>query len=92
MKSTIGFIIFVLLTVGLLFSISGKRYPRIPADAIHKDIAVNNIAACMECHGAGKKDAVKIPILPSSNASNATSPAEFQDRHKPQFIQGAGGT
>ena len=59
MKSTIGFIIFVLLTVGLLFSISGKRYPRIPADVIHRDIAVNNNAACLECHGAGKKYAVK---------------------------------
>ena len=59
MKSTIGFIIFVLLIVGLLFSVSGKRYPRIPADAIHKDLAVNDTTACMECHGAGKKDAVK---------------------------------
>ncbi len=59
MKSTIWFIIFVLLIVGLLFSISGKRYPRIPDDVIHKDIAFNNTAACLECHGAGKKNALK---------------------------------
>jgi len=78
MKSTIAFIIFVLLIVGLLFSISGKRYPRIPADAIHKDIEVNNNAACLECHGAGKKNAVK-----------STHPPKFEcfKCHKARRIQ-----
>ncbi|MGD0283783.1 MAG: hypothetical protein ABSB95_15655 [Dissulfurispiraceae bacterium] len=59
MKSTIGFIIFVLVTVGLLFSISGKRYPRIPDDIIHRNVQLNSTAPCMECHGAGRNAALK---------------------------------
>ncbi len=57
MKSIIGFIVFVLIVVVLLFSISGKKYPRIPDDASHK--AITETAACMECHGQGKQYQMK---------------------------------
>jgi len=59
MKSTIGFIIFVLIVILVLFSISGKRYPKVPGNEIHRDLEVSNSTACMECHGSGKKAALK---------------------------------
>lgn len=59
MKSTIGFVVFVLVVIGLLYSISGKRYPRIPDDVLHRDVQTDSGAACMECHGPGKKSALK---------------------------------
>ena len=59
MKSTIGFIIFVLMIVLVLHAISGNRYSQIPGDDIHKPLEVSNSAACMACHGFGKKAALK---------------------------------
>ena len=44
MKSTAGFILFVLLVVGLLFSLSGKRHPRVPNDVLHKNLEITNSA------------------------------------------------
>ncbi len=54
MKNTLLFIVFVLLVLGLLFAISGKRVPPplIPADTIHQ--AVHDSKTCMDCHGFGK--------------------------------------
>jgi cytochrome c553 len=51
MKNTVIFIVFVLIVVGFLYSISGKRYPQIPADANHQN--VTDIQACLACHGPG---------------------------------------
>jgi hypothetical protein len=58
MKSTLAFIIFVLAVVLMLYSISGKRYPRIPGDETHKDLEIGNNSICLECHGPGKKAAL----------------------------------
>jgi hypothetical protein len=57
MKSMIGFIIFVLAVLGLLYSISGKKYSRVPDDAAHKGIT--DYAVCMGCHGPGKQSPLK---------------------------------
>jgi hypothetical protein len=59
MKSTIGFIIFVLIIVIVLYAISGKRYPPVPGDDIHKAVEISNSTVCMECHGPSKKAALK---------------------------------
>ena len=48
-----GFIIFVLVVLALFFSISGRKYPQIPADDKHKGII--DTLACIECHGPGKQ-------------------------------------
>ena len=53
MKNTLIFIVFALAVVGFLFSISGKKYPQMPADANHLGMTVTN--TCMECHGPGKQ-------------------------------------
>ncbi|MFA5354996.1 MAG: hypothetical protein WC291_12270 [Thermodesulfovibrionales bacterium] len=57
MKKTIGFVIFVLAIVGLLYSISGKKFPRIPDNPIHKGIASEEV--CMSCHGPDKEQPLK---------------------------------
>ncbi len=59
MKGKWGFIIFVVAVVGILlvYTFTGKEYPPIPRDGNHR--GVSNEAACMECHGAGKKYAMK---------------------------------
>ncbi|MEW6118122.1 MAG: hypothetical protein AB1553_14680 [Nitrospirota bacterium] len=59
MKNTVIFIIFVLVIVGLLYSISGKRHARIPDDVLHRQVSATDSAACMECHGPGKAAALK---------------------------------
>jgi hypothetical protein len=57
MKSIVGFFIFVAVVVGFLLLFPGKKYPPIPSDAFHR--AGQDIASCMECHGKGKKYAMK---------------------------------
>ena len=49
MKNTLFFIVFVLATVGILYFISGKKYPQMPADTIHGGATVESM--CNECHG-----------------------------------------
>lgn len=53
MKSTLSFIIFVLVVLGFLYSISGKKQPRIPDTANHR--GVNEVSVCLGCHGPGQK-------------------------------------
>jgi hypothetical protein len=59
MKNTLIFVAFVLVVLGFLFVISGKRVaPRpIPADSRHAGI--NDAAVCMDCHGPGKEAPLK---------------------------------
>jgi hypothetical protein len=57
MKSTLIFIVFVLVVLGFLFAISGKKYSQMPADADH--LGVTDTALCMDCHGTGKPYAQK---------------------------------
>jgi len=64
MKNTLIFVAFVLVVVGFLFSISGKKYPQMPADANH--IGVTDTALCMECHGPGKQFPQKATHPPKS--------------------------
>jgi hypothetical protein len=49
MKNTFFFIIFVLAVVGILYLISGKKYPPMPSDPIHNIAAADFM--CNECHG-----------------------------------------
>ncbi len=53
----LGFIVFVVVVVGLLLLFPGKTYPPIPSDDLHK--AAKDNAACLECHGQGKKNELK---------------------------------
>ena len=57
MKSILGFIIFALVVVGILIFFSGKEFGRIPQDGLHAGIS--DAAACMDCHGPGKKNELK---------------------------------
>lgn len=59
MKNTLIFIVFVLVVLGLLYAISGRRVPppSIPYDEVHK--ALHDAAACMGCHGPGKEAPLK---------------------------------
>ncbi|NJD55671.1 MAG: hypothetical protein FIA94_04605 [Nitrospirae bacterium] len=52
MKNSLLFALFILIVVGFLFSISGKKYPQMPADTSH--LGVTDTAVCMGCHEAGK--------------------------------------
>lgn len=59
MKNTLIFIAFVLVVLGLLYAVSGRRVePRpIPIDSRHE--AVKDPKICMDCHGPGKDAAMK---------------------------------
>ena len=56
-KQTLVFIIFVLAVVGVLYSISGDRSPRIPDNEAHR--VVDSNAICMGCHAPGMEHARK---------------------------------
>ena len=49
MKNNIIFLVFIVVVLGFLFSISGRKYPQIPADASHE--GVTEVSACLKCHG-----------------------------------------
>jgi hypothetical protein len=53
----VSFVIFILVIVGVLLLFPGKKYPPMPDDQVHR--AAKDEKACMECHGPGKKDAMK---------------------------------
>jgi flagellin-like protein len=55
--NTLIFIVFVAVVVGLLFSISGNRSPRIPDDQTHA--VITDAKACLKCHGPGMPNARK---------------------------------
>ncbi|MEJ2684109.1 MAG: hypothetical protein P8Z71_06915 [Candidatus Sulfobium sp.] len=57
MKSAIVFIVFILIVIGLLFTLSRKKFPLIPDDSFHRGI--RDAAVCMECHGPGKRYEMK---------------------------------
>jgi hypothetical protein len=57
MKSFMGFIIFVVVVVVVLLMFPGKEYPRIPDDGFHQ--GVTDPAACMDCHGPGRRYEIK---------------------------------
>lgn len=62
MKNTVMFIVFMLVVVGSLYAISGRKYSRMPADASHLGLADTTL--CMECHGPGKQYPQKISHPP----------------------------
>ncbi len=58
MKSTTGFIVFVVLVLAFLFFLStGKKVPPVPADSLHAGITTD--AGCTACHGPGKQAPLK---------------------------------
>ncbi len=75
MKGTIGFVLFVLVIVLVLYFISEKNYPQLPGDDIHKAVNIGNSAACMECHGPGKKAALKENHPPKFECFKCHKPA-----------------
>ncbi|MDA8155731.1 MAG: hypothetical protein M0Z52_04645 [Actinomycetota bacterium] len=63
MKSWAVYIIVSLVVVGVLYALSGKKFPQIPLDAAHQGLTAATVtdtnAACMGCHGPGKPNALK---------------------------------
>jgi hypothetical protein len=49
MKHVLIFLVFILLVVGLLFTVSDTKAPRIPDDETHTIFYVEEV--CWECHG-----------------------------------------
>ena len=78
MKSTAGFVLLVLIIVGLLFLTSRKEYSGVPADAAHSWITSE--AACMECHGPDRKDALKRSHPPKYECFKCHKPAAKRGR------------
>jgi hypothetical protein len=60
MKNTLVFLAFVLVVLGLLYAISGKRVPPplIPGDSIHAGEG-SDTSVCTGCHGPGKEAPLK---------------------------------
>jgi len=57
MKNMLGFVMFAVVLVGLLFTLSSKKYPRLPNDKVHAGIT--DVSACFACHGPGKQYKLK---------------------------------
>lgn len=59
MKNTLIFIVFVLVVLGFLYAVSGKRVPPplIPEDTVHG--GKSEPSACLECHGPGMVSPMK---------------------------------
>jgi len=51
MKHIVAFLIFMTAVVGLLFTLSGNKAPRIPDDGQHTVFDVEEV--CWDCHGPG---------------------------------------
>jgi len=81
MKNTISFILFVLVVIGLLFSISGKKYPQIPHDTAH--IFATDITACMECHGPSQKYQMKAAHPPKYECFKCHKQKKSRKENKP---------
>lgn len=56
-RNIIGYILFVAVVVVVLYAFSGRRFPQVPADAIHRGITDN--AVCLKCHGPDGPDPMK---------------------------------
>lgn len=78
MKSMIGFGVFVLLVLGLLYAVSGKRYTQVPDDVLHRNVELTDSAACLKCHGPGREAALKQDHPPKY---------ECHQCHKPKRIR-----
>ncbi len=76
MKGKQGFIIFVILVLGLLFlyTFTAKEYPRIPADDFHRGVTAPS--ACLECHGTGRKYEMKKTHPPKFDCLKCHKPAK----------------
>jgi hypothetical protein len=57
MKNTLGFIIFAIVLLVLLFFLSSSKYPHLPKDKIHA--AITKDSACSDCHGPGHRHQLK---------------------------------
>ncbi len=53
MKNSLIFALFVIAVLAFLYSISGKKYPQMPADASH--LGLTETTTCLDCHGPGKQ-------------------------------------
>jgi hypothetical protein len=76
MKGRLSYIVFVVVVVGLLllYTFASKEYPRLPADSMHSGVMTQ--AACMECHGPGKKYAMKKTHPPKFDCPKCHKPAK----------------
>jgi len=57
MKTTLGFVIFAFVVLGLLLFLSSSKYPPLPKDKDHADLTRDS--ACSDCHGSGKRYQLK---------------------------------
>jgi hypothetical protein len=76
MKGRLSYIIFVIVVVGLLllYTVTSKKYPALPADSTHSEVMTQK--ACMECHGPGKKYAMKKMHPPKFDCPKCHKPAK----------------
>jgi hypothetical protein len=76
MKGKLSFLVFVVAVVGLLllYTFTSEEFPRLPSDTIHKGVMAPK--ACMQCHGPGKKDAMKKTHPPKFDCPKCHKPAK----------------
>jgi hypothetical protein len=76
MKSKLSFVVFVVAVVGLLllYTFTSEEFPRLPSDTIHR--AAMGPEACMQCHGQGKKNAMKKTHPPKFDCPKCHKPAK----------------
>ncbi len=78
MKGKWGFLVFVAVVLGLLlvYTFTGREYPLMPADDVHRD--AKDVASCMKCHGAGKKYEMKKTHPPKFECFKCHKPGRQQ--------------
>lgn len=76
MKKGVIFIIFILAVLGILFSISDKKFPRIPDDDSHRAVTIP--AECMKCHGTDAEHYKKSSHPPKFECFKCHKPGKKQ--------------
>jgi cytochrome c553 len=77
MRNNVLFAVFIVVILVFLFSISGKKYPQIPADSAHQQIT--DAGQCLTCHGSDGKH----PRKPSHPPKDECTKCHKKKRLKP---------
>ena len=80
LKHIVVYAVFVLAVLGILYSISGQRAPRIPDTEWHQDFS--NAAICPDCHSPGGKEPLPSNHPPKTNCPECHTVKDDRLREK----------
>jgi cytochrome c553 len=73
MRNILGFIVFAAAVVAVLYFFSGREFPPVPDDALHRGVTAEE--ACMKCHGPDGTSPLKKEHPPKFECFKCHKPA-----------------